>query len=72
MAGLFEDVIRELSHRADKETNKGLLFAEYQKYAFNKPLRDEFVRELIHQFIEYKEKADYLYLNNHNDDDGWW
>lgn len=70
MANQFEPVIEKLRDESDKDTNKQLLFQEYKKYTAPQltPLRDEFVKELIHQFLEYKEKADYLYLHYLNEE----
>nr|WP_314741333.1 hypothetical protein [uncultured Haemophilus sp.] len=69
MANQFKPVIEKLRDESDKETNKELLYQEYKKYTPQQltPLRDEFVKELIHQFLEYKEKTDYLYLYHFNE-----
>lgn len=66
MANQFEPVINELKDKADKEGSKKLLFQEYKKH--NGAARDEFVKELIHQMMEYKEKAEYLYLHYLNEE----
>lgn len=70
MANRFKPKIDELKDKSDKDGSKQLLYQEYKKYTapqFTK-LRDEFVKELIHQMMEYKEKAEYLYLHYYNEE----
>lgn len=67
MANQFTKMIEDLRDKSDKDTNKKRLYQEYKKYTAPQltALRDEFVKELIHQFEEYIEKAHYLYLHDH-------
>lgn len=69
MPNQFKPVIEKLREESDKEGSEQLLYQEYKKYTPQQltPLRDEFVKELIHQLMEYKEKADYLYLHHFNE-----
>lgn len=69
MANQFKPIIDELKDQSDKDGSKDLLYQEYKKYTAPQltPLRDEFVKELIHQLMEYKEKAEYLYLHHYNE-----
>ncbi len=70
MANQFEPIINQLKDQSDKEGSKKLLYQEYKKYTAPQltKLRDEYVKELIHQMMEYKEKAEYLYLHYYNEE----
>ncbi|MDC2824628.1 hypothetical protein [Rodentibacter pneumotropicus] len=70
MANQFEPIINELKDKSDKDGSKKLLYQEYKKYTAPQltALRDKFVEELIHQMMEYKEKAEYLYLHYYNEE----
>lgn len=70
MANRFKPKIDELKDKSDKDGSKQLLYQEYKKYTAPQltKLRDEFVKELIHQMMEYKEKAEYLYLHYYNEE----
>lgn len=70
MANQFEPVIDRLKDQSDKDGSKQLLYNEYKKYTAPQltPLRDEYVKELIHQMMEYKEKAEYLYIHYYNEE----
>ncbi|OOF52603.1 hypothetical protein [Rodentibacter genomosp. 2] len=70
MANQFEPIINELKDKSDKDSSKDLLYQEYKKYTAPQltALRDEYVKELIHQMMEYKEKAEYLYLHYLNEE----
>ncbi|MDH2997157.1 hypothetical protein A1D22_05655 [Pasteurellaceae bacterium LFhippo2] len=69
MANQFKPTIDKLKDQSDKDGSKKLLYQEYKKYTAPQltALRDEYVKELIHQLMEYKEKAEYLYLHHHNE-----
>lgn len=70
MANRFKPKIDELKDKSDKDGSKQLLYQEYKKYTAPQltKLHDEFVKELIHQMMEYKEKAEYLYLHYYNEE----
>lgn len=65
MANPFKPVIDTLKDQSDKDGSKKLLYQAYKKQSI--PQRDKFVAELIHQMMEYKEKAEYLYLHHFNE-----
>ena len=69
MANQFKPVIDKLKDQSDKDGSKALLYQEYKEYTAPQltALRDEYVKELIHQLMEYKEKAEYLYLHHFNE-----
>lgn len=70
MANRFEPIVNQLKDQADKDGSKKLLYQEYKKYTHPKftKLRDEIVKELIHQMMEYKGKGEYLYLHYYNEE----
>ncbi len=61
----YQKEVEEKRELSSKEASKQELLDYYSQ--LNPYQQYLYVKEVIHQFMEYKEKADYLYLHHFNE-----